>query len=155
IVIRLTVAASCLRRANNEVPRAFDVPVAPLGAEITARERAPIALKIRLFDRDDRPFYAHVLIRQRLHLRAQTESARALQQLSLSRPSSSYDSDLAPRLVGIKPHRLTPPPSRGRSVKNICAGCWGVMRRTRALAATACVVTPQAQKTGISFASMG
>jgi hypothetical protein len=36
------------------IPRAFDVPVALFGAEITAREGAPIALEICRFDRDDR-----------------------------------------------------------------------------------------------------
>src|SRR3989442_7227967 len=89
------------KHVPDDVPRAFDVPVAQLGAEITACEGPPIALKICHFDRDDRPLHAHVLIRRRLRLRAQTESARALQQLSLSRPPSSYDSDLASRLVGI------------------------------------------------------
>jgi hypothetical protein len=44
------------------------------------------------------------------------------------------------------------PPSRGRSVKNICAGSWVIMNSTRAFSATACGVTPQPQKTGISFA---
>src|SRR5215475_13912518 len=85
----------------DRVPRAFDVRVAYFGAEIAAREGAPIALKICRFDRDDRPLHADVLIRQRFRLHAQTESARALQQLSLSRRPPSYDSDLASRLVGI------------------------------------------------------
>ena len=62
---------------------------------------APIALKIRCFDGNDRPLHADVPIRQRFRLHAQTESARALQQLSLSRGPTSYDSDLASRLVGI------------------------------------------------------
>jgi hypothetical protein len=43
-------------------------------------------------------------------------------------------------------------PSRGRSVTNICAGSWVIMNSIRALSATACGVTPQAQKTGTSFA---
>jgi hypothetical protein len=43
-------------------------------------------------------------------------------------------------------------PSRGRSVKNIWAGSCVTMNSTRAFSATACGVTPQPQKTGISFA---
>src|SRR5690349_13403784 len=38
-----------------DVPRAFDVRVAQLGAEITAREGTPIALKACRFNRDNRP----------------------------------------------------------------------------------------------------
>src|SRR2546429_5712267 len=53
------------RSVPDEVPRAFDVPVAQLGAEITAREGPPIALKICWLDGDDRPLDAHVLIRDR------------------------------------------------------------------------------------------
>src|SRR5215510_2184958 len=66
------------KHAADEVPRAFDIPVAQLGAEITAREGAPIALEICRFDRDDRPLHADVLIRRRFRLYAETESARAL-----------------------------------------------------------------------------
>src|SRR5215813_15098674 len=39
-------------------------------------------------------------------------------------------------------------PSRGRSVTNICAGSCVIMKSTRARSATACGVTPHAQKTG-------
>src|SRR5215470_10424432 len=49
--------------APDQVPRAFDVPVAQFAAEITAREGAPIALKVCRFDRDDRPLHADVLMR--------------------------------------------------------------------------------------------
>src|SRR5499433_2128817 len=89
------------KHAPDEVPRAFDIPVAQFGAEITVREGASVALKIRRFDRNDRPFHADVLIRQRFRLHAQAESARALQQLSLLRRPASYDSDLPSWLVGI------------------------------------------------------
>jgi len=71
------------KHVPDHVPRVFEVSVAQFGAEITAREGASVALKIRRFDRHDRPFHADVLIRQRFRLHAQTESARALQQLSL------------------------------------------------------------------------
>src|SRR5262245_1826386 len=79
-------------------PRALDVPIAQFGAEITARDGAPIALKVCRFDRDDRPLHADVLIWRRVRLHAQGESARALQQLSLSRRPTGYESDLASRL---------------------------------------------------------
>ena len=45
------------KHAPDEVPCAFDIPVALVGAEITAREGAPIALKVCRFDRDDRPLH--------------------------------------------------------------------------------------------------
>src|SRR5688572_4468396 len=61
------------KHVPDHVPRAFDVRVAYFGAEITAREGAPIALKICRFDRDDRPLHADVLIRQCFRLNAQTE----------------------------------------------------------------------------------
>src|SRR5256884_9529865 len=80
------------RSVPDEVPRAFDVPVAQLGAEITAREGPPIALKICWLDGDDRPLDAHVLIRPRLRLRAQTESASTLEEPCLPRSPSGYDS---------------------------------------------------------------
>src|SRR4029434_2049400 len=82
-------------------PLVFDPSVAQFGAEITAREGAFVAIKIRRFDRNDRPFHADVLIRAHFRCHTQTESARALQQLSLSRRPASYDSDLASWLVGI------------------------------------------------------
>src|SRR5262245_55596620 len=45
-------------------------------------------------------------------------------------------------------------PLRGRSVTNICAGSCVIMSSTRPLSATACGVTPHAQKTGISCAEI-
>jgi hypothetical protein len=66
------------KHVSDHVPRVFDVPVAQFGAEITAREGAPIALKVYCFDRDDRTLHADVLIRQRFRLYAQAEPARAL-----------------------------------------------------------------------------
>jgi len=71
----------------DHVPRGFDVRVAHFGAEITAREGAPLALKIRRFDRHDRPLHADVLIRQRFRLHAQTESARPFKNFPASRSS--------------------------------------------------------------------
>ena len=47
-------------------------------------------------------------------------------------------------------HSESATPSRGRSVTNIRAGSWVIMNSTRAISATACGVTPQAQKTGTS-----
>src|SRR2546429_8214095 len=80
------------RSVPDEVPRAFDVPVAQLGTEITAREGAPIALKICRLDGDDRALDAHVLIRRGLRLRAQTKSASTLEELCLPRSPGGYDS---------------------------------------------------------------
>src|SRR5262245_14882975 len=89
------------KNVPEHAPLVLDPSVAQFGAEITALEGAFVAIKISRFDRNDRPFHADVLIRQRFRLHAQTESARALQQLSLSRRPASYDSDLASWLVGI------------------------------------------------------
>jgi hypothetical protein len=41
-------------------------------------------------------------------------------------------------------------PSRGKSVRNMIPGSWLIMSSGRALRATACGATPQAQKTGTS-----
>jgi hypothetical protein len=75
-------------------------------------------------------------------------SNRSCREVSVSGPSACVHRALDRR------HDRRPP-SRGRSVTNICAGSWVIMRSTRALTATACGVTPQPQKTGTSFARMG
>src|SRR6266516_3307032 len=91
------------------------------------REGASIALEVCPFDRDDRPLHAHVLIRWRFCLRAQTESARLLQQLRLSRRPSRYDPDLASRLIGVPNRYRKRPASLFRNADDshvkICQEC--------------------------------
>ena len=82
----------------------------------------------------------HKNIRSAIHL-----SNRSRRAVSVSGPSACVHYSLDRR------HDRRQP-SRGRSVTNICAGSWVIMRSTRALTATACEVTPQPQKTGISCA---
>jgi hypothetical protein len=86
------------------------------------------------------------------------ESYKKVVKLTFARGASLKDPARlclqGPRAPGGRPQQLRQhdqrSPSRGRSVTNICAGSWVIMRSTRALSATACDVTPQGQKTGIS-----
>src|SRR2546427_23550 len=78
-------------RPSRRGPSCFRCTGRPARTEITAREGAPIALKICRLDGDDRALDAHVLIRRGLRLRAQTKSASTLEELCLPRNPGGYD----------------------------------------------------------------
>src|SRR5262245_9944519 len=86
---------------RRQVSCLLDIAVAPFFPEITARERAQIALDIRRFGRNNGAFYADILVRRRFRLRTETESASAREQSPLPGVPARHDAQIFSRIISI------------------------------------------------------